>query len=112
MTEQTTIPADEKFLVQAQDKMAALVRLIGEQDDQAFALIVLHDMWGSIENDLRAAITAREAAFKVADETKDLKTLARLIKDDDLLAVAAEYRTWSERFVGILLNDKVYGEVR
>jgi len=102
-------PAYETFIDEAEQKMAALVKLITEQPnhaDRITAIIVLSKMWETIEGTLRSAIATMDATYKVAAENRDLKMIAHIAKDNKMLAACAAYRSWSERYLGELLTSE------
>jgi hypothetical protein len=95
------VPGDDAIDI-AEAKMAAIFRVIGERqshDEKIMAMVALSATWASIEEDLRAAVQAREALVEATD---DIATLAALT-DRRLEAVAAKYRMASTRFLGKLM---------
>jgi hypothetical protein len=101
--------ADEVHLREAREKMDAVIRVYKEEDDKVLALIVLRDMWASAKDSLMQAAAARKVAIDFIDASPNLpikrrvKEMARCAADNELLAMAAEHRFWSERFLGVLL---------
>jgi hypothetical protein len=103
----TQVTVDEDFIAVAEGKMNAVIRIVREQPDrakEARALVILKDMWASIEDDLKAATAAREKMCEVAVRDRDLAAMVPLV-DKRLCDAARKYHEASEAFFTKLITE-------
>lgn len=91
----------------AKEWMTAIIKLVEEQqtlDDKQRVLCAVAEKWGMVGE------LAKHEAREIIARQMDLAEAAYYAEDNSLIGFAVEYREWSARFLGVLMQRNAGAE--